>query len=976
MYRKVSVVLFSLLILPALVFAGTTGKIKGKVVDRETKEPLPGANILVEGTTLGASTDLNGEYVILNVPVGGYTVKATFIGYRTVTVSNVRVSVDLTTELNFDMPTEAVEIGEVSIVAERPIVNKNATNSQTVRTAEEIKDLPIRSYATVVNLSAGVVSDISGNTYVRGGRVEETAYYVDGVYQNNLRTGGRSGDLAASSVEELSVQAGGFNAEYGFASSGVVNAVTKSGGTVYNVYGEYITDEWLSQKEKNIGTYSYGYNVYNVAFSGPLPYTNNKVKFYLSGERDFYRDQSPSIGRHPVLVEQKFPRSKNAVSTNLIDVAVGKEGPLPNNALGRYLFNGNVTFDFNKLKFKLGGNGTYTDGRNFGTANALYNLDRNSRSKGTAQSLYLKATHALSTNTFYAAQVNYFADGGETFDPYLQRDIYNYGDKFDFNKDGIFNPNLRDQGLNVTSDGNTANLFNPAGVVFNGYAMDRSSYLGGKLDLTHQVGRTHELKLGGEFRYHTLRRWATTPMEIAQTFYNNPGVSPELVFRGAYTNAYGFKLVQNPGLRGDLLEENSDQYDKAKHPILFAAYLQDKIEVSDLVLNLGVRLDVFDSNDWALTDPYNVVINDDGTLNRDQLRVSKSNSTISPRLGLAFPITDRTVFYGQFGKFTQQPQLQFLYTGWELMANQLAAGNQVIQSNPELKPTKTTSYEIGFRQQIGEAAALDITAYYKETRDLIQSQTLVGAYPIPYQRYTNGDYGTIKGLSFNFNLRRTNRVSANLAYTLQFAGGTGSTANSGFNVGWLGGAYPTYVAPADFDQRHTGSLDIDVRLNKNDGPTVLGVKPLGNMGLNLLLTYGSGFAYTPRNVGDAVQGAGFATAYPRAAINSAYGPWQTQLDLRLNRAFDIEGLKFDVYLWGLNVLGTENINPRAIYGATGVNYDDGYLDSPEGKAWIEKNGGEPAANLRHLRTNNATRWSIPRQLRLGLRFDLNPGTLF
>jgi outer membrane receptor protein involved in Fe transport len=312
------------------------------------------------------------------------------------------------------------------------------------------------------------------------------------------------------------------------------------------------------------------------------------------------------------------------------------------------------------------------------------------------------------------------------------------------------------------------------------------------------------------------------------------------------------------------------------------------------------------------------------------------------------------------------------------MANQLAAGNQTIQANPELKPTKTTSYELGFRQQIGEAAALDVTAYYKETRDLIQSETMYGAYPIPYQRYTNGDYGTIKGVSVNFNLRRTERVSANLAYTLQYATATGSTAGTGFYVGWLSPitGYPTFVSPTDFDQRHTGSLNIDVRLNKDDGPAFLGSKILGNVGLNMLLTFGSGFAYTPSNVGDAVQGAGFATHYPRAMINSAYGPWQTRLDMRLNKALDVAGVKFDVYLWGLNVLGTKNIDPRQIYTATGSNYDDGYLDSAEGKAWIEKNGGEPAANLRELRTNTVGRWSIPRQLRLGLRFDLNPGTLF
>lgn len=984
MYRKVSVVLLSLLILPALLFAGTTGKIKGKVVDRETKEPLPGANILVEGTTLGASTDLNGEYIILNVPVGGYTLKATFIGYRTVTVSNLRVSVDLTTELNFDMPTEAVEIGEVSIVAERPIVNKNATNSQQVRTAEEIKDLPLRSYSQMVNLVAGAVSDGS-NTYVRGGRVEETAYYVDGVYQNNLRTGTQSGELSASSVEELSVQAGGFNAEYGFAASGVVNAVTKSGGSQFNVFGEYISDEWLSKTEKNLGAFSYGYNVYNLAIGGPVPMTNNKLKFYLSGERDFSRDRTPSAGTHPVLVEMKTPRSTSAVGPDLIDVARAQEGPLPNNALGRYLANGNLSLDFNQLKFKLGGNTTRNDWSAYTDTYSLFNQDHNSRQESFSQSLYLKATHALSATTFYSAQVNYFGDGSEQFDPFLGRDIINYGDKTDVNKDGIFNPILRGDGLNLAFDGNTANLFRPAGYVFDDYTINRSSYLGGKFDLTHQIGRTHELKVGGEYRRHSLRRWnITQPISLASTFKNAPNIRPEIAYRAAYTDAYGYKLAQSPGAGGDFVEDNSE-FDGAKQPLLFAAYLQDKVEVSDLVLNLGLRLDYFDANDFALSDPLNVVLDNDGLFVRSQLKASKSHTTFSPRLGMAFPVTDRTVFYGQFGKFTQQPPLANLYTGWDNLANQLLAGNQVTLSNPDLEPTKTTSYELGFRQQVGDAAALDISAYYKETRDLIVLEQLTDARPIPYQRFTNGDFGTIKGLSVNFNLRRISRVSANLSYTFQQAAATGSAANTGFFVGWLGGDYPTFVSPTDFDQRHTGSLNVDVRLNKEDGPTFLGMKPLGNMGLNLLLTFGSGFPYTPRNVGDTVQGPLFSSAFPRAAINSAYGPWQTQLDLRLDRAIDLAGIKFDVYLWALNVLGTDNwaqnvrdltLQQEGIYGGTGNNADDGYLDSPNGKNWIEQNGGAPAAALRGFLTNSPGQWDTPRQLRLGVRFDLNPANVF
>jgi outer membrane receptor protein involved in Fe transport len=989
MYRKACLVLMGLMILPALLYAGTTGKIRGRVTDSQTSEPLPGANVVIEGTTLGAATDLNGDYVILNVPVGSYAVRCMFIGYRAMTVSSVRVNVDLTTELNFPMPAEAIAVGNVEIIAERPLVNKNATNSQAIRTAEEIENLPIRSYAQIVNLAPGVV-DNGTNTFIRGGRAEETAYYVDGVYQNSLRTGFQIGDLSANAVEEVSVQAGGFNAEYGFASSGVVNAITKSGGAAYNLYGEYITDEWLSKKEKKLGTFSYGHNVYNLAISGPVPFFK-KVNFYLSGERDFLRDNAPSIGIHPALVKDvPAPPAGTKVGPENIDEVIGKSGPLPNNALGRYLANGNLAIDLNAVKLKIGGNATYSEwsdvlSTHFSQTpveNMLNNLDHVPFHKNFAQSFYAKATHAIGAKTFYSAQVNLFQDGNERFDPILKRDVVNYGDKTDVNKDGVFNPNLRDNGSNPIPDATTATIFNPKNYVFDDYFLNRSGYWGFKGDLTHQIGRTHELKVGGEYRYHTLRRYyILSPLRLASAFGANPNADKEVTYMNAFTEAYGYKLVQDPGPDGELVQENNSKFDKAKHPILFAFYLQDKIEVSDLVLNFGLRVDHFDANDFVLKDPLDIKSDERGLFDRTQLKESKASTTVSPRLGFAFPVTDRTVFYGQFGKFTQQPQLLNLYTGWEYILYQLQSGNYVNLSNPELEPTKTTSYEAGFRQQIGEVAALDIAVYYKETRDLIQL-TNFQAKPAPYASFVNGDYGTIKGLSLNLNLRRTSRVAANLSYTFQQATSTGSTANTGFFVGWLGGVYPTFVAPTDFDQRHTGSLNLDIRLNKDDGPAFLGVKPFANMGINLLFTFGSGFAYTPRNVGDTVLGATFSTAYPRAAINSAYGPWHTQLDLRLNRELELAGVKFDVFLWALNLLNTENINPinkaiiTNVYGATGSNFDNGYLDSPEGKVKIDQLGGEPAANLYRLATNTPDRWAIPRQLRLGLRFDLNPTKVF
>jgi outer membrane receptor protein involved in Fe transport len=960
MNRKVTTVLFGLLLLPGLLLAGTTGKIKGKVVDRETKEPLPGANVVVDGTTLGASSDLNGEYVILNVPVGGYTLKCTFIGYRTVTVSNVRVSVDLTTDLNFEMPAEAVEVGEVSIVAERPIINKNATNEVHIRTAEEIQNLPVRGYAAVAGLQAGVVQQ-GANLFIRGGRSEEVTFYVDGVYQNNPFNSGRSGDLSSNSIEEVQVQNGGFNAEYGFANSGLIHTTTKTGGQNYTMSGEYITDEFLSETEKNVGAFSYGYNIYNASLSGPLPMIGENVKFFLAGERQFLRDRTPSSGVHAALV--------NGVPTSV-------EGPLPSNSLARWNWNGNLFIDLKPLQFKIGGNSTRDNRRNYINAYSLFNSQNNTKRLEDTDSYYVKATHSLGTRTFYTATASFFQNEFETGDYQWFRDLESYGDI-------AKNPQLRSPGNNPSTSDLEAR-FSKAGSINDFYQHNKSSFLGLKADFTHQAGKTHQLQAGFEYRYNTVRNYQIAPLGIAGTRFANPALSDIDVYTSAFANNIGYDIFGK--------EEIDEGRDGARHPKLGAFYLQDKIELQDLVVNIGLRLDYFDPNTPQFRDPLLIVFNQQGQIadrvyldargryslgspsaqdasGVPQLVDGKTYSNLNPRLGVSFPVTDRTVFHAQYGKFTQQPQLNQLFISYIVFANNLQAGNFTQSGNPALEPVKTTSYEIGFRQQVGDNASLDVTAFYKEIRDLVQQRNIY-ADPVPYAAFINGDFGSVKGLTATFDLRRTNRVAATAAYTLQFAGGTGSAGNEASNINWLGSppVYPSFVSPLDFDQRHTLSLNMDFRTNKGEGPSFLGGRPLGQVGLNLLFTLGSGFPYTPGQQRSAIFATGPAAANrPQAAINSSYTPYTHQLDAKLDKSFSIVGLNLNAYLWALNLTGAKNIT--TVYEQTGQADNDGFLSTPEGIEYAQTNGSDAVAHyLARVRT--PLNFDIPRQYRLGLRFDI------
>ena len=190
MHRRFMVVLMVLLF-PALVYGGTTGKVTGMVKDKEAGTPLPGANVVLVGAPvmLGATSDADGRFILLNVPAGTYGLKCSFIGFQEVVVRNVQITPDLTTKVDFTLTSQTLELGQtLEVVATRPLIQRDQTASARLITSDEIENLPVRGYAGVTALQAGV-TDMDGNLYVRGGRLEEVAYYVDGVSQQDLQTG-------------------------------------------------------------------------------------------------------------------------------------------------------------------------------------------------------------------------------------------------------------------------------------------------------------------------------------------------------------------------------------------------------------------------------------------------------------------------------------------------------------------------------------------------------------------------------------------------------------------------------------------------------------------------------------------------------------------------------------------------------------------------------------------------------------------
>ncbi|MBC8044053.1 MAG: carboxypeptidase regulatory-like domain-containing protein, partial [Rhizobacter sp.] len=284
-------VLLTTLVTPSPLAAGTTGKIAGTVKDAKTNEPLAGASVVIEGSRLGARTDADGNYTILNVAPGKYRVRASYVGYQPQTVGNISIRADFTSRVEFDLSAEGVVAKEVSVTAERPLIIKDQTSTVAVVTAEQIRALPVENFDQVVSLQAGVVDG-----RFRGGRLGEVAYIVDGVAVQDVFDGGKGGarTVEPAAIQELQVITGAFNAEYGQALSGVVSIVTKDGGTErlagnLTVYtGSYFSAR--SEIFQNITALNpvSSPNIQG-SLGGPVPGFGEKLTFFVSG-RGFYNE--------------------------------------------------------------------------------------------------------------------------------------------------------------------------------------------------------------------------------------------------------------------------------------------------------------------------------------------------------------------------------------------------------------------------------------------------------------------------------------------------------------------------------------------------------------------------------------------------------------------------------------------------------------------------------------------------------------
>lgn len=348
---------------------------------------------------------------------------------------------------------------------------------------------------------------------------------------------------------------------------------------------------------------------------------------------------------------------------------------------------------------------------------------------------------------------------------------------------------------------------------------------------------------------------------------------------------------------------------------------------------------------------------------------------IMPRIAFSFPISDEATFFAHYDVLTQRPTEfnRFNPVDYLYMTNR-----NVTITNPALKPERTTDYALGFQQVLSRSSSLKIEAFYRELRNQTQIRRFVGAYPSSYNAFDNIDFGTVKGLTMTYDLRRTGNIQLKASYTLQFADGTGSSSQS--QTALINAGLPNLrtVTPFSYDQRHRIVTTVDYRYGEGsdyNGPIWFGKQIFANTGANLIANLGSGTPYTPAVFAYPITGE--ISPSTEGSINGARLPWSFTVDLNLDRNFSLqfggEGDKkksanLNVYLWVTNVFNTRNI--FGVYRFTGTPDDDGYLASAQYQQVINnQNSPDGFRNYYSMYVNNPYNLGAPRQIRLGIRFD-------
>jgi hypothetical protein len=930
--RSVRFLLLSFCITSLLAANGTTGKISGTVTDAKTNEKLFGVSILLEGTSIGAATDADGYYTIINVPPGMYRLRASYVGYAPMVISNVRVDIDQTTTIDIALQEQVISGQEVVVIAQRPVVQKDVSSSRANITSQEIGQLPVTQVASVVGLQAGVQG-----LSVRGSGSDQLAFVVNGFTLRDERDNSPYTAISVLAVQDIQVQTGGFNAEYGNIRSGVVNATTSEGfkdkytfglltryspparkyfGIAPNDPNSYWIRPFVDDAVAWTGTTSGAWDEWTQRQYRPFEgwnsvaqklLTNNNPsddlspqaaqKLFLWQHRKNFNITKPDVdldltfgGPFPLISEHlanlrfffsfrstntqyMYPLSRDGVSDWSANLKLTADVGTGMKLTGEYLMGRNEAVDRNQT-------GTYGS---FSTPSSIANqsnrvsyidariftYDYWGRNRVERDNIALKFTHVLSNLTFYEVSAQRFRSSYST-GPGRMRDtsrVYKFGDNFyvdeapfgwfgnpgDYSSTGIDGLRMA-IGMSNARDSSKLSTYTVKG------------------DFESQINRYNKIKAGIEF--------TTTTNEV------NYGSYDEVLPSGRSTSVW------------------------TTYPLRFSAYLQDKLEYEGMIANIGIRYDLSHAGgEWYDYDPFTKTFKGPNSYGLDTLLAKSPTdvvSSLSPRMGVAFPITENAKLFFNYGHFRSMPLPENLY----LIRHETSTKDIIRLANPNLPLPKTVAYELGFEHNLFDQYLLRVAAYYKDVSNQSALVNYIGYNNVPnYSVTKDWSYEDIRGFELTLNKNRGDWFQGfiNYTYLVQTSGNFGRPRYYQNPVDQKNDERTNPVISRPIPQPY-GRMNLIFFTPQDFGPSLGGISLLGDIQASLLGRWSSGFWFTWVGGG----------SYPDV-VNNIQWRDSYSLDARISKSFRFSGMQLVVFADINNLLNRKELTT---YGfVDGADYD-------------------------------------------------------
>ena len=761
---KATIAFFLGILIPVLCFAGDVGKITGKVIDKATGKPLMYANIVLLGTSRGAMSLEDGSFMILNVAPGMYDVQASFMGYTPVKISGVIIEPDLTRTLEFALESTIVEVLKpIVIEAERPLIQADVTSTRKTFLPEEVLALPVDNPVNVINYVSGASVDATG-THIRGGRATEVGYYIDDAPVQDPIANNALLAVSNQSVNEMIVYTGGFNAEYGNASSGIVNIITSEGTDKFQGSVEhrmYLPVEMFWRKSDTGDPLNTGELRQRVNLSGPiLTRKNVDLRFAVAGEATQWDDWDPRV-------EELDRPGKQRLFDGILAFRYGntKLKGVVNIDSDRHVSSYDVTRLYERIlvpqTWRVTDNNTYR--------------------------YALSASHMFTDNSFLKASFSILDGTSEIAQP---------GRKWDPDSTYQVNQNLYNWNLDVRR--NEDNFIISGDNPYYDYQDQKIYSFRG--NYTHQKGK-NEAKAGVDLSLYDVKAidvFASTQNWYIYTYDVQPRsgalyAQDKLEFEG---------LIVNMGLRLDFFDPNHKVPKDINHP--YDVYAPKSLYGGANHDEAPIKLERYDTA---------------GTYLGGGLVDANVKWKLSPRLGISYPITENSYMHMQYGHFFQMPSFTYLFSNERFQS----AGRWNVVGNADLEAERTVAYEIGFNHLLSTNTAIDLTFFYKDITDM--TETVVKGPKVEsnpqstdnYVTYMNMGFGNARGFEINLKRREYNNWHYHAAYTFMVAKGLSSNVNEGNLRRFDSEEFPTQQFYLDWDRRHSFLLTGGYGLPKNWG---------------------------------------------------------------------------------------------------------------------------------------------------------------